>query len=114
MALAYAHGVSDIPLMAETIGTNLEKIAAHDPDAEALVRAIPGRDPNLAIAVADDELGLEDASALRINPVTPTRKRVRFIDEDDRRMRDLLESHDLRRPFANPARSAVFESEPGG
>ncbi len=35
--LSYAHGVSDQPLLGETIGDNLKRVAARDPGAEALV-----------------------------------------------------------------------------
>ncbi|MGZ4200730.1 MAG: AMP-binding protein, partial [Thermoleophilaceae bacterium] len=35
--LSYAHGASDVPLLGETIGANLERTAARVPDAEALV-----------------------------------------------------------------------------
>jgi fatty-acyl-CoA synthase len=37
MELAYAHGATDVPLLGETIGANLERTAARVPDAEALV-----------------------------------------------------------------------------
>jgi fatty-acyl-CoA synthase len=37
MALSYAHGASDVPLLGETIGANLDRTAARVPDAEALV-----------------------------------------------------------------------------
>lgn len=37
MKLSYAHGTSDTPLLGETIGRNLERIASTFPDREALV-----------------------------------------------------------------------------
>src|SRR3954468_8757511 len=37
MDLSYAHGATDVPLLGETIGANLERTAARVPDAEALV-----------------------------------------------------------------------------
>jgi fatty-acyl-CoA synthase len=37
MELSYAHGASTVPLLGETIGSNLERTAARLPDAEALV-----------------------------------------------------------------------------
>ncbi len=37
MALSYSHGVSETPLLGETIGENLERAVARDPSAEALV-----------------------------------------------------------------------------
>jgi fatty-acyl-CoA synthase len=37
MQLSYAHGASDVPLLGETIGLNLERTAARVPDSEALV-----------------------------------------------------------------------------
>ena len=35
--LSYAHGASDVPLLGETIGANLERVVARSPQAEALV-----------------------------------------------------------------------------
>jgi fatty-acyl-CoA synthase len=35
--VSYAHGASELPLLGETIGANLERTAARAPDAEALV-----------------------------------------------------------------------------
>ena len=43
MALSYAHGTGDVPLLGETIGANLERTAARVPDAEALVSRHQGR-----------------------------------------------------------------------
>src|SRR3954451_4384902 len=40
--LSYAHGVSDTPLLGETIGENLTRTAARVPDAEALVACHQG------------------------------------------------------------------------
>jgi fatty-acyl-CoA synthase len=37
MALSYVHGVTDTPLLGETIGANLERTVERVPDAEALV-----------------------------------------------------------------------------
>src|SRR2546423_7330337 len=37
MDLSYSHGATDVPLLGETIGANLERTAARVPDAEALV-----------------------------------------------------------------------------
>src|SRR3954447_442073 len=37
MALSYVHGVSETPLLGETIGRNLERTAARVPNSEALV-----------------------------------------------------------------------------
>jgi fatty-acyl-CoA synthase len=37
MAGSYAHGTSDVPLLGETIGANLERTVARVPDGEALV-----------------------------------------------------------------------------
>ena len=42
MALAHAHGVSDTPLLAETIGANLEATVARVPDEQALVSSHQG------------------------------------------------------------------------
>src|ERR1700761_4976261 len=41
--LSYSDGTSSIPLLGETIGANLRRIAARYPDAEALVDAPSGR-----------------------------------------------------------------------
>jgi fatty-acyl-CoA synthase len=41
--LSYSHGVSAVPLLGETIGANLRRIAAAHPDAEALVDASTGQ-----------------------------------------------------------------------
>ena len=37
MALSYAHGTGEAPLLGETIGRNLERTAARAPDADALI-----------------------------------------------------------------------------
>jgi fatty-acyl-CoA synthase len=37
MALSYAHGASDVSLLGETVGANLDRTAARVPDADALV-----------------------------------------------------------------------------
>src|SRR3954451_7451535 len=42
MDLSYAHGATDVPLLGETIGANLERTAARVPDAEALVSCHQG------------------------------------------------------------------------
>ncbi|HEX6391720.1 MAG TPA: AMP-binding protein [Solirubrobacteraceae bacterium] len=42
MSASYAHGVSDRPLLGETIGANLERTAARVPDAEAVVSVHQG------------------------------------------------------------------------
>ncbi len=42
MHASYAHGVSDTPLLGETIGANLERTAARVPDAEAVVSVHQG------------------------------------------------------------------------
>src|SRR3954454_16075241 len=42
MAVSYAHGASDVPLLGETIGANLSRTAARVPDAEALVSCHQG------------------------------------------------------------------------
>jgi fatty-acyl-CoA synthase len=42
MTLAYANGLSDAPMLAETIGANLSRTAARVPDAEALVSCHQG------------------------------------------------------------------------
>ncbi|MGQ0632842.1 MAG: AMP-binding protein [Sporichthyaceae bacterium] len=42
-APSYASGASDVPLLGETIGAVLTRIAAHHPDAEALVDVPSGR-----------------------------------------------------------------------
>src|SRR5947207_593991 len=42
-ALSYAHGVSDVPLLGETIGANLARTASRFPDREALVDMASGR-----------------------------------------------------------------------
>ena len=36
-SLAYSHGTSTTPLLGETIGANLRRISASQPDAECLV-----------------------------------------------------------------------------
>src|SRR5437763_2180471 len=41
--LSYAHGVSDTPLLGETIGENLERTVARVPDAEAVVSRHQGQ-----------------------------------------------------------------------
>ena len=41
--LSYASGVSDVPLLGETIGANLEGTVARFPDREALVEVASGR-----------------------------------------------------------------------
>src|SRR3954469_15013978 len=42
MAVSYAHGASDVPLLGETIGGNLARTAARVPDADALVSCHQG------------------------------------------------------------------------
>ncbi len=41
--LSYAHGASDVPLLGETIGANLERTVARVPDGEALVSRHQGQ-----------------------------------------------------------------------
>ncbi len=41
-ALSYSHGASSLPLLGETIGANLRRVAARYPDAQALVDAQSG------------------------------------------------------------------------
>jgi fatty-acyl-CoA synthase len=41
--LSYGHGAADVPLLGETIGENLRRIAATHPDAEAVVDVPTGR-----------------------------------------------------------------------
>ena len=40
---SYSHGASDIPLLGETIGNNIRRIAAAYPDREAVVDVPTGR-----------------------------------------------------------------------
>ena len=40
---SYASGVSDVPLLGDTIGDNLDRMAAVQPDAEAMVEVQTGR-----------------------------------------------------------------------
>src|SRR4051812_43400205 len=42
MAVSYAHGASDVPLLGETIGANLARTVARVPDADALVSCHQG------------------------------------------------------------------------
>ncbi len=53
---SYSHGTSDLPLLGETIGQNLERIASAYPDREALVDAPSGR--RWTYRRFDDEVGL--------------------------------------------------------
>src|SRR5262245_66295665 len=41
-ALSYSHGVSDVPLLGETIGANLERTAARFADRDAVVSCHQG------------------------------------------------------------------------
>jgi len=41
--LSYSHGTSTTPLLGETIGENLRRVAAANPDSEAVVEAATGR-----------------------------------------------------------------------
>src|SRR5262249_50388310 len=43
MQLSYAHGVSEIPLIGQTIGDRLDEIAGKIPNNEALVRLLEKR-----------------------------------------------------------------------
>ncbi len=43
VAPSYAHGTSDVPLLSDTIGDNLDRMAAAQPDHEALVEVQTGR-----------------------------------------------------------------------
>jgi fatty-acyl-CoA synthase len=54
--LSYSHGTSGIPLLGETIGANLGRIAAQFPDAEALVDAPSGRRWTYAEFDADTDI----------------------------------------------------------
>ncbi|MCE3554424.1 AMP-binding protein, partial [Pseudonocardia sp. RS11V-5] len=40
---SYASGTSDVPLLGDTIGDNLDRTVAADPDREALVEVPSGR-----------------------------------------------------------------------
>jgi fatty-acyl-CoA synthase len=65
--LSYSHGVSAIPLLGETIGANLRRIAAAHPDAEALVDAPTGQRWTYAEFDADTDVlarGLIEAGLL--------------------------------------------------
>jgi fatty-acyl-CoA synthase len=62
--LSYAHGACDEPLLGETIGQNLERIAARHPDAQALVSRHQGaRYTYRAFAEAVDRLACAMARA---------------------------------------------------
>jgi fatty-acyl-CoA synthase len=52
---SYAHGVSDLPLLGQTIGENLRQVAAAHPDAEALVDVPSGRRWSYAALDADTD-----------------------------------------------------------
>jgi fatty-acyl-CoA synthase len=65
--LSYSHGVSAVPLLGETIGANLRRIAAAHPDAEALVDAPTGQRWTYAEFDADTDVlarGLIEAGLL--------------------------------------------------
>ncbi|MDA8318952.1 MAG: AMP-binding protein, partial [Actinomycetota bacterium] len=55
VALSYSHGVSSIPLLGETIGANLRRIAAAHPDREALVDVTSGQRWTYAAFDADTD-----------------------------------------------------------
>ncbi|WP_188987222.1 AMP-binding protein [Saccharopolyspora thermophila] len=62
--LSYSSGVSDVPLLGETIGANLDRTAARFPDRDALVEHATGRRWTYRGLVADVDalaLGLLDA-----------------------------------------------------
>jgi fatty-acyl-CoA synthase len=62
--LSYASGTSDVPLLGDTIGDNLDRTAARRPDGEALVEVTTGRRwtyPQLRADVDAVALGLLDA-----------------------------------------------------
>ena len=40
---SYASGISDVPLLGDTIGDGLDRTAARRPDGEALVEVATGR-----------------------------------------------------------------------
>ena len=64
VAISYDSGISDVPLLGETIGANLDRIAARFPDRDALVEYERGRRWTYRELVADvDALarGLLDA-----------------------------------------------------
>ncbi|MFB9569357.1 AMP-binding protein [Saccharopolyspora hordei] len=66
--LSYDSGVSDVPLLGETIGANLDRIAARFPDRDALVECATGRRWTYRQFVADvDALatGLLDAGIVK-------------------------------------------------
>ena len=54
--LSYSHGVSSIPLLGETIGANLRRIAAAHPDREALVDVTSGQRWTYAAFDADTDM----------------------------------------------------------
>ena len=54
-ALSYSHGTSAIPLLGETIGASLRRVAARYPDAEVLVDVPAGRRWTYAAFDADTD-----------------------------------------------------------
>jgi fatty-acyl-CoA synthase len=42
---SYSHGASEVPLLGETIGANLRRVAATHPDREAVGGPTPGSTP---------------------------------------------------------------------
>jgi fatty-acyl-CoA synthase len=52
---SYAHGVSDLPLLGETIGENLRRVTAAHPEADALVDVPTGRRWSYAALDADTD-----------------------------------------------------------
>ncbi len=79
MALSYAHGTGDIPLLGETIGHNLERTASRVPDSEALVSRHQGErftwaELNSAVdRLARGLLGLGLAKGDRLGVWSPNR-----------------------------------------
>ncbi|HKF80078.1 MAG TPA: AMP-binding protein [Thermoleophilaceae bacterium] len=79
MALSYAHGTGQIPLLGETIGHNLERTASRVPDSEALVSRHQGErftwaELNSAVdRLARGLLGLGLAKGDRLGVWSPNR-----------------------------------------
>src|SRR5262245_63388121 len=52
---SYSHGASEVPLLGETIGANLRRVAAIHPDREAVVDVATGRRWTYALLDADTD-----------------------------------------------------------
>ena len=82
MELSYANGISNTPLLGETIGTNLERTVARFPDREALVsrhqrlRYTYERLNEAVDLVARGLLGLGLEVGDRVGVWSPNRKRA--------------------------------------